>query len=48
MLRAYKKLESRYDWAKAQLMELMRATKFDEDLVAQSKAILLVLMVHRL
>lgn len=37
MLRAYKKLESRYEWAKAQLMELMKATKFDEDLVAQSK-----------
>lgn len=37
MMRAYKKLESRYEWAKAQLMELMKATKFDEDLVAQSK-----------
>ena len=37
ILRAYKKLEARYDWAKTQLKELMRATQFDEDLVNQSK-----------
>ena len=36
LLRAYKKVESRYDWAKTQLMELMRATRADEDLLAQS------------
>ncbi|XP_067950613.1 putative leucine-rich repeat-containing protein DDB_G0290503 [Watersipora subatra] len=47
MLRSYRKLESRYDWAKAQLMELMKATKFDEDLVAQMKRVKSILKASK-